>query len=179
MRVLDVVAALDAAGVEHVVVGGVAVVLHGHVRTTVDLDLVVDLSPENALAAIDVLTRLGLRPRLPVLAESFADEATRREWVERRHLVAFTLYDPDDPFVEVDLFADPPIPFADLLGESVVLEVRGVAVRIASVEHLVAMKELAGRTQDRADVEALRRLGDMPVDGESATVVGDDRPDHP
>ncbi|MGL5866037.1 MAG: hypothetical protein ACRCYX_09230 [Dermatophilaceae bacterium] len=179
MRLLDVVAALGSSGVEHVVVGGVAVVLHGHVRTTVDLDLVIDLSPDNALAAIDVLTGLGLRPRLPVPAESFADETTRREWVEQRHLVAFTFYDPEDPFVEVDLFADPPIPFADLMGGSVLLDVRGVPIRVASIEHLVVMKELAGRTQDRADVEALRRLGDVPAAGGGATVGRDDRPDTP
>jgi hypothetical protein len=44
----DVFAALHRAGVRFVVVGGVAVVLQGHIRTTVDLDLVVDLAADAA-----------------------------------------------------------------------------------------------------------------------------------
>lgn len=42
--------ALEASGVRYLVVGGVAVVLHGHPRFTADLDLVVSLDPDNALA---------------------------------------------------------------------------------------------------------------------------------
>ena len=49
----DVFRSLTAAGVSFVVVGGVAVVLHGHARMTVDLDLVIDL------ADIAALTELG------------------------------------------------------------------------------------------------------------------------
>jgi hypothetical protein len=73
----DVFRALDAAGVRYVVVGGTAVVLQGHARLTVDLDLVVDLSPEQAAAAVTALTGIGLLARLPVDTESFADAATR------------------------------------------------------------------------------------------------------
>lgn len=46
-----VLAALDAAEVRYVVVGGVAVVLHGHPRLTADLDLVIDLAAEPASRA--------------------------------------------------------------------------------------------------------------------------------
>lgn len=46
-----VLSALDAAGVRYLVVGGVAVVLHGHPRMTADLDLVLELAPENVRAA--------------------------------------------------------------------------------------------------------------------------------
>jgi hypothetical protein len=42
------IAALEAARVRYLIVGGVAVVLHGHLRTTGDLDLLVDLSDDNA-----------------------------------------------------------------------------------------------------------------------------------
>ncbi len=54
----EVCGALNRARVRYVVVGGVAVVLHGYPRLTADLDLVVDLAPEQAAAAIDALRRI-------------------------------------------------------------------------------------------------------------------------
>ena len=155
---LDVAAALDAAGVAYVVAGGMAVVLHGHVRTTVDLDIVLDLAKENVEAALGVLEALGLRPRLPVPASAFADEEVRESWVRERNLIAFTMHDPRDARREVDLFAHPPIAFSELFAGSVVIPVAGVPVRVVSVEHLVAMKRISDREQDRADIAALQRL---------------------
>ena len=58
--------ALNRADVRYVVVGGVAAVLHGHARLTMDVDLVVDLAAPEAGKAIDVLTSLGFVPRVPV-----------------------------------------------------------------------------------------------------------------
>jgi uncharacterized protein (DUF1330 family) len=73
-----VLAALERAGVRYLVVGGVAVVLHGFLRTTADLDLVIQLDPANVRRALDALTDLGYQPRAPVPAESeapFHDQA--------------------------------------------------------------------------------------------------------
>src|SRR3954469_6862834 len=61
----DVYAALRTAEVRFVVVGGMAVVLSGHVRATVDLDVVVDLAPDAARRAVMALTDLGFQPRVP------------------------------------------------------------------------------------------------------------------
>lgn len=150
--------ALEQAGVRYVVVGGLAVVLHGSPRMTVDLDLVVDLAPEPALRAMEVLSSLGLLPRLPVPAGAFADEGLRRQWIEKRHLQVFSLYDPVDPFREVDVFAEAPLPFEDLFGDAEVVVADGVPVRVASLQHLITMKQAAGRPQDERDVAALQRL---------------------
>src|SRR5690606_5652642 len=118
----------------------VAVVLRGHARMTVDLDLALDLTTDNIISALTALQRSGLVPRLPVAAEEFADPETRRSWIEQRNLVAFTLHDPTDALREVDLLAASPVPFSTLLGGSEVLDVAGVPVRVASTEHLIAMK---------------------------------------
>jgi hypothetical protein len=48
-----------------VIVGDVAVVLHGYARLTAGLDLAVDLSPVEARKAVDTLVELGCRPRVP------------------------------------------------------------------------------------------------------------------
>jgi hypothetical protein len=111
---LDGLAALEDADVRYVVVGGVAVVLHGHPRLTVDLDLVLDLAPANVATALRVLTAEGLVPRLPVAAEGFADPTIRAGWVADRALTVFSLHDPSNPLREVDLFAQDPLPFEEL-----------------------------------------------------------------
>ena len=131
-RYAGVFRALDDARVRYVVVGGLAVVLHGHPRMTVDLDVVVDLAPGPASRAMDALTSLGLLPRLPVTARAFADPEQRQQWVAQRNLQVFSLYDPADPFREVDVFAVEPRPFEELVAESSLLEVSGSAVRVAS-----------------------------------------------
>lgn len=155
---LGLLGALDQAGVRAVVVGGVAVVLHGHPRLTVDLDLVIDLEPANVRRALGVFREHGLRPRLPVDPEEFADPGVRERWRQDRGLVVFSLHDPNNPLREVDVFAEEPIPFDHLWGASETLDVGGVPVRVASVDHLIAMKRAAGRPQDLADIAALDAL---------------------
>lgn len=154
----DVFAALNAAGVSYVVVGGVAVLLQGHARLTVDLDLVIDLAAASARKAIDALVGLGLQPRLPVDPRDFADEAVRADWVATRNLQVFSLFDPRDPLREVDVFATYPLPFDQLRDAAVVVSVGQQAVPVASVEHLIEMKRRAGRALDLDDVDALVRL---------------------
>lgn len=156
--ILGVVRALRDADVRFVVVGGVAVVVHGHPRMTVDLDLVVELQRDNARRAIEVLSGLGLVPRLPVPATDFADDDVRRSWVEDRNLTVFSMHDPADPRREVDLFADPPLPWDQLWAEVREVDVAGVAVPVASIPHLIQMKRIAGRPQDLADIAALEAL---------------------
>lgn len=154
----DVFEVLDEAGVDFVVVGGFAVVAHGHARLTVDADLVIDLAPAAARAAVSALTAIGLRPRLPVDALDFADADVRQVWIDERGLEVFTFNDPEDPLRQVDVFATSPVPWDNLLADAVVVGIGDRRVRVASIDHLVAMKELAGRPQDRADVQALRDL---------------------
>ena len=152
-------AALANARVRFVVVGGVAVVLHGHPRLTADLDLVIDLEVEPARRAMDVLAGLGLVPRLPVAASAFADPSTRNRWVTERNLMVFTMTEPGG-MLEVDLFARSPLPFEALWSRAVTVLVGETEVRIAALDDLIAMKREAGRPQDLADITALEALRD-------------------
>lgn len=154
----EVCGALNDAGVRYVVVGGVAVVLHGHPRLTADLDLIIDLDRDQVETALNVLDDLGFRPRLPVDRRDFADPEVRRGWIEERNLRVFSLHDPDDPVADVDLFAEHPLPFEELWDASVVIDVDGTDIRIASIDHLIRLKEQAARAQDVSDIEALERI---------------------
>ena len=68
---------LNQASVRYLVVGGLAVNAHGYLRFTKDVDLVVQLIPDNVTRALDALATLGYRPLAPVTANQFSDRATR------------------------------------------------------------------------------------------------------
>jgi len=150
--------ALNDADVRYVVVGGVATVLHGYARLTADLDLVVDLRPEEAIKAIEVLDRAGYEPRVPVPAERFADPDSRAAWIREKNMQVFSLVDRAHPMRVVDLFVESPIEFDGLWDRSQLFELTSTTVRAASIEDLVAMKRAADRPQDRLDIEQLERI---------------------
>jgi len=151
---------LNGASVRYVVVGGLATVLHGFARLTADVDLVIDLDPDEARRAMQALTALGLRPRAPVEALSFADPQIRAEWIRDKGLRVFSLWDPAHPMIEVDLFVEHPIPFDELWHRSEIVNLDRVSVRIASIADLIALKRIAGRPQDSIDIEALEAIRD-------------------
>lgn len=151
-------AALDESGARYVVVGGLAVVLHGYARLTADVDLVVDLSPGQAIRAVAALTRIGMMPRAPVDARDFADPDRRRAWIEEKGMKVFSMHDPRRPLVEVDLFVESPIAFEDLLTRSEWITIGDRRVRVASITDLLAMKRAAGRPKDHEDIAALEAI---------------------
>ncbi|MBI4730350.1 MAG: hypothetical protein HY775_12775 [Acidobacteria bacterium] len=150
--------ALERSGVRYVTVGGVAVVLHGYARLTADVDLVVDLSPEEARKAVEALTSIGLRPTAPVDPADFADPAKREEWVAHRHMKVFSLRDPNAPLRQVDLFVEEPAPFEDLWERSVAVPLGNTIARLASIEDLIRIKRDAGRPLDLEDARALEEI---------------------
>jgi predicted nucleotidyltransferase len=149
---------LNGRNVRYVVVGGLATVLHGFPRLTADVDLVIDLEPEEARRAVQALVDLGLRPRAPVEPMQFADRETRESWLREKGMRVFSFFDSKNPLRVVDLFAQEPIPFEQLWARAEVLKVGQASARVAALEDLIALKRLAGRPQDLIDVDVLERI---------------------
>jgi hypothetical protein len=160
----DVYAAFDDAGVRYVVVGGMAVVMSGHVRATVDLDVVIDLETSAATRAMAALAGLGLLPRVPITPSDFANADVRESWIRDKHMQVLSFYDPRDMAREVDVFVAYPLDFEALVGQAVPRRVGDRVVPVAAVEHLIAMKRAAGRPQDLADIAALELLRERGLD---------------
>jgi hypothetical protein len=76
----EIFTALNQASVNYLVVGGLAVVAHGYMRTTADLDLVIGLEPANIKAGLQALMDIGYRMAIPVTIEQFADPVLRERW---------------------------------------------------------------------------------------------------
>jgi hypothetical protein len=157
--------ALENGAVRYVVVGGMATVLHGYARLTADVDLIVDQSPEEARKAIRVLQSIGFVPRAPVNAEDYADERVRRTWFDEKGMRVLSLWDPQNPMREVDLFVDNPIDFELLYERSQIVALTTTSVRIASIEDLIQLKRLANRPEDQRDIEALQAIRRSKRDG--------------
>jgi hypothetical protein len=149
---------LNKSDIRYVVVGGLATVLHGFVRLTVDIYLAVNLTPDEAKKAISILAQLGLVPQLPLNPSDFANLQTRQTWNREKNIQVFSMIDPRNPLRIVELFVENPVPFEDLWSRSITVQVETVSIRIASLVDLIHLKRLAGRPQDMIDIEQLEQI---------------------
>jgi len=154
------VRALDKAAVRYLVAGGLAVNAHGYLRFTRDVDLVLQLAPGNIVAAFRALERIGYRPIVPVTASDLADAAKRTAWNRDKGMTVLNFWCDAHPDTPVDVFATEPFDFDEEYARALVKPLGSVAVRFVSIPSLIRMKELAGRPQDKIDIEYLRKLAD-------------------
>jgi hypothetical protein len=152
--------ALDKAGVRYLVAGGLAVNAHGYLRFTRDVDLVVQLAPENIVAAFRALEGIGYRPIVPITASDLADPAKRAAWNRDKGMTVLNFWCDAHPDTPVDVFVTEPFDFSEEYARALVKPLGPVAVRFVSIFSLIRMKEIAGRPQDRIDIEYLRKLAD-------------------
>jgi len=155
-----VLIALRERDVRYVLVGGLAVLLHGVDRLTADLDQVVDLAPQEAKKAIDVLLGLGFKAHAPVDPHQFADPTVRAGWRRDSAMVVMSFWDPENRRPTVDLFTEYPMDFDLLFRDSELVALTSGTVRVASLEHLIAIKQAAGRPKDMDDAAHLIELRD-------------------
>lgn len=160
--------ALNDAGARYLIVGGVAVVAHGFVRFTADLDLVLDPDPVALRRAIAAISALGYRSRAPVPFEQFADPARRAEWADQKGLTVFSLFSPEHAATELDLFLECPFDFEAAYGQALRRESGGVLMTFAGLNDLLALKRGAGRPQDLVDVAQLEALEQTKEPGDGA-----------
>ena len=158
-----VLQALVAAGVDFVIIGGIAGTLHGSSYPTYDLDVAYSRDPANlkrlsgVLAALDV--KLNNAPEdLPFMA----DERTLSNGAN------FTF---DTPFGRFDILGRVPgvSAYEDLRRDSEEATIEGQPVRIASIDHLIAMKRAANRTKDKLMVEEYLVIADEQERARRAT----------
>jgi hypothetical protein len=134
----DVLSRLERDEVRYVVVGGVAIQLHGFERETCDLDIVVDAAPAEAERATRSLVSAGFTPTLPLplamlTVLTFLDRAQRG----------------------VDVFARYHVSFAELWANSEQINSDGCAVRVASLADIIRAKQLTKQTHHLRDAEWL------------------------
>jgi len=162
---LDLFDALAKHGVRHVLVGGVAINLHGVERATMDVDLALALDAGNLARAVSDFEELALVPVAPVALAEARDPASFARWRDEKRMIAFGLRPTRAPGPTVDCLTSLAVPFEYMWSRAVVKRLGGIEVRVASIDDLIAMKRAAGRAIDRSDIVALERvrsLGEEP-----------------
>jgi hypothetical protein len=149
-----VLAAAEAAGLAHVIIGGFAVSANGYVRATDDTDLLVPDGPETDEAILRFLDELRATRQRDGKTLTLAD-------IAGQHHIRV-----DSPRGVVDVMRGglAPLDFDTVSAGAMVLEFRGHHVAVANLESIVAFKRLANRPQDRRDLEELKKLyGTLPT----------------
>ncbi|MDQ2069383.1 DUF6036 family nucleotidyltransferase [Natronospira bacteriovora] len=162
-----IITALNRANVRYLVAGGLAVNAHGYLRYTKDADLVIELVPENILAALQALKDLDYRPTIPVRAEDFADRKTRERWARDKGMKVFQLFSDTHPETPIDIFVEHPFDFPQEYDRALTETlIPGVKAPFTALDTLITMKEAVGRPRDLDDVEHLRILRDQSAEEE-------------
>ncbi len=159
-----IIKALTEKGVGFVLVGGFAVQLHGFIRSTLDIDLVLSMSDENLSKFIEVGKSFGLAPVIPVSIDALKNAAQIEQWHREKGMLAFALREPGVAGSVIDVLVRSDVPYERLAKDALKMPLFGCDVAVASIDHLLEMKRIANRPKDRLDIEALEKIkrGESP-----------------
>ncbi len=149
----DMLRALSDEKVRFLLVGAYAMAAHGYPRATMDIDIWVMPSPQNANAVLRALRRFGA-PLHNLTKEDLQQEGTVFQiGVAPRRIDIVT--------------AASGLQFEEAYSRSVSLNIEGIEVHIPSIYDLIRNKRASGRTKDLADAEALESLKNSEQSGSS------------
>ena len=148
-RLQDVFRSFQQHDVKYIVIGGIAVILHGVPRVTFDLDILIEATPDNARRRLDALLDAGLgTASLTSVADLLDNEIT-------------VLKDR----VRVDVQTSTPgIDFQEVWKNRISVSYHDQEFFILSKEDLISSKRASGRDVDLEDVRLLE-LPDDPDEG--------------
>jgi predicted nucleotidyltransferase len=133
---------LNENKVAYVVIGAAAFPVHGYARATLDIDIFIEQSLENVRRTINALKSLGYD----------ITDISEQDMLSKKILIRQYLLETDiHPFVTG-------ITFEEVWNNKVEADIQGVLTYFASLDDLIKMKQAAGRTKDKADLETLLEL---------------------
>lgn len=140
-RLQGVFSSLESHDVHYVVIGGIAAVLYGVPRATLDLDILIEATPENADRLLKALEAAGL---------GTASLTTAKDLL-KHEIVVF------QDWVRIDVQTRTPgLPFDQAWQNRVVMEYQGQTFSVVSRDDLIASKQASGREIDLQDVHLLK-----------------------
>jgi Nucleotidyl transferase AbiEii toxin, Type IV TA system len=161
MFYLDLFNKLQQFEVQYLLIGGLAVSLHGVERATMDIDITVAMQPRNLDKLIACAESLNLKPVLPVPLSSLKDLNLLKQWHQEKNLLAFALRTEELAGVTLDILLFPPLDFAQMERRMTKFDIANTAVNVVCIDDLIALKQAAGRAIDLSDIEHLNKLKNL------------------
>jgi hypothetical protein len=159
---LQVLAALARHDVDYVLIGGAAMQVHGHVRTTQDVDVIAAWTPENMTRLAGALGELGAGLR-GVDADLLGIDVTdARQLYDGGNFLLHTRHGDLDVFA-IDQTAGAPGSYEQLRARAVSIQVGQVRLLVAHPEDLIRMKTAAAQFRDRPEAKRRQDLDDIAV----------------
>lgn len=158
MRITELFKSLSKGQVQYVLVGGLAIQLHGFMRSTFDIDLVLAMNDENLERFITIANQYGLVPSVPVPIEALRNASQIDQWYREKGMLVFSLREACSGGSVVDILVRPAVPFDRLIANAVRGELFGMQIMIASIDDLLEMKRIAHRQKDQLDIVALEKI---------------------
>lgn len=158
----EILISLAAAEIKFVICGGVAVVLHGVERLTMDIDLAVSMDHDNLSSLIIVMQNIGMVPRVPVPAETLLNPDMRKIMVEEKNAIVFTFIDRKNPYRQVDIFIQNENLYTELIEDASFVKISGYKIPVISLNKLILMKKKVNppREKDLTDIRELMKKMD-------------------
>lgn len=153
-----ILAELNKAKIRYLLIGGVAVNLHGFPRATGDLDIMISLDSFNVRKFVNLIKRLHWKPRVPVALDAFADAETRKKWIKDKGMKVFSVYNPDKPIEHIDVMVEDYIDYQKAYRRRKIISAGRMKVPVASINDLIRLKRIAGRERDEIDIRALTEI---------------------
>ncbi len=154
--------------IRFLVVGGVAVNLHGYLRATADLDLMIALDEENVMKFVGLVRGWGWKPKIPVKLEDFANSSLRESWVRDKGMKAFAVYNPKRELEHIDLVIETPLDFESAYKRKTMVSLGSIKAPVVSIDDLIKMKKSAGRVRDVGDMNALIEIKEAKSEEEKS-----------
>lgn len=146
---------LASAGINYLIVGGVAVNLYGYQRFTGDVDILLSLDDENLIKMEGLMERLGYIKRLPVDLTSLKDNEQVEKWLEEKGMTAYTFLSEQGVKLDIDILTSKSLDFDQYQKRSNVVEVWNMKLPVVSFDDLIDMKREANRDKDLLDIKGL------------------------
>ena len=143
--------------VKYVIVGGIAVNLLGFLRSTADMDILVEMSDDNLKKVVTILKKKGFHAKQPVDPMGIAQEKTRYDWIHNKHMKAFNFYK-ENELKEVDIIIDSPVSFEEAKKNVIRIKVDNIILPVISINNLIRMKQNTGRDTDKLDIKELKKI---------------------
>lgn len=154
----EIFQALNDTGVRYLVVGGVAVNLHGYSRFTGDLDILVALDAANLDRIADLMDERGFIQRLPIDVRLLSDRAQVQRWITEKGLTAYTFIHSRLPQFSLDILAGESLVFDRYDEHKVIVDADKLPIPVISIDDLIGMKKRANRQKDIEDILVLLEL---------------------